>query len=222
MPRTRVFDVEEAIDIATELFWRQGYDRTSLSDLTQAIGITPPSFYHAFGSKEALFEKVVEVYRASHFRFFEDSLAQPTALGVAERYLHGSADAYTDPKHPMGCLGINNVLPSVDEKDGVRRILLATRIDMRRKLLSRFNAALASGDLPTSAKSEDLVRFLQVVSYGLSIEAQSGANRKALHRAVDVALRVWPPAKRTKSKRPVVNDPVVPASIRQADLKKLR
>ena len=60
MGRPREFDIEKAIEIATNLFWEKGYEGTSLSDLTKAIGITPPSFYFAFGSKDGLFEKVLE------------------------------------------------------------------------------------------------------------------------------------------------------------------
>ena len=62
MGRPREFDIEKAIETATNLFWEKGYEGTSLSDLTKAIGITPPSFYFAFGSKEGLFRKVIERY----------------------------------------------------------------------------------------------------------------------------------------------------------------
>ena len=58
MGRPREFDIEKALDTAGELFWRKGYEGTSLSDLTGAIGITPPSFYFAFKSKAALFRQV--------------------------------------------------------------------------------------------------------------------------------------------------------------------
>jgi hypothetical protein len=63
MGRPREFDIEKALDTAGELFWRKGYEGTSLSDLTGAIGITPPSFYFAFKSKEALFKQVVDRYQ---------------------------------------------------------------------------------------------------------------------------------------------------------------
>ena len=61
MGRTRIFDMEEAIGTATKLFWR-GYDRTSLTELTGALGIGAASFYFAFESKEALFRQVMDRY----------------------------------------------------------------------------------------------------------------------------------------------------------------
>ena len=87
MGRLRELDVEKALDPASELFWRKGYEGTSLSDLTGAIGITPPSFYSAFKSKEALFKQVVDGYQCGHLGFFAEALNQTTPLGVAERVL---------------------------------------------------------------------------------------------------------------------------------------
>ncbi len=104
MGRPREFDVEKALDTASELFWRKGYEGTSLSDLTGAIGIMPPSFYSAFKSKEALFKQIVDRYQCGHLSFFAKALNQTTPLAVAERVLYGFADAYTTKPHPPGCL----------------------------------------------------------------------------------------------------------------------
>jgi AcrR family transcriptional regulator len=83
MGRPREFDIDEAIDIALDLFWRNGYEKTSLSDLTGALKISPPSFYFAFGSKEQLFKKALDRYASVQIRHFEEALRQPTSLGVA-------------------------------------------------------------------------------------------------------------------------------------------
>jgi AcrR family transcriptional regulator len=60
--RPRAFDLDEAVDRVLELFWRQGYAATTVTDLTAAIGINPPSLYKAFGSKQELFERAVQRY----------------------------------------------------------------------------------------------------------------------------------------------------------------
>ncbi|HEY2401461.1 MAG TPA: helix-turn-helix domain-containing protein, partial [Steroidobacteraceae bacterium] len=85
MVKPRVFDVETALQTATWLFWRQGYEGTSLSDLTSAIGITPPSFYNAFGSKEELFRQVLENYTRTRLGYAEEALDCPTAHLVARQ-----------------------------------------------------------------------------------------------------------------------------------------
>ncbi|WP_219816748.1 TetR/AcrR family transcriptional regulator [Arthrobacter sp. ZGTC131] len=60
--RKRAFDDQVALDTAMELFWRQGYEGTSIADLTLALGINPPSLYAAFGSKRELFERTLDRY----------------------------------------------------------------------------------------------------------------------------------------------------------------
>src|ERR1700733_7112105 len=84
MARPRVFDVDKAVETATELFWRNGYERTSLADLTTAMGITPPSFYFAFGSKEGLFKRALQHYYKTRLSRAEQAFDQPTSRGLAE------------------------------------------------------------------------------------------------------------------------------------------
>ena len=100
MGRPREFDVDKAVDTALDLFWRHGYDKTSLEDLTSAIKITPPSFYFAFGSKEQLFKKSLERYMSNQFGYFEEALSQPTSLGVATFLLKGFAESLYQPGSP--------------------------------------------------------------------------------------------------------------------------
>ena len=69
--RPRSFDRDAALRAAVELFWREGYDRTSVSMLTAAMGVTPPSLYAAFGDKHRLFEEAAEAY----FRATRDALS---------------------------------------------------------------------------------------------------------------------------------------------------
>ena len=60
--RPRAFDRDQALELALDVFWRKGYEGASLSDLTEAMGINPPSLYAAFGDKEGLFMEAVQRY----------------------------------------------------------------------------------------------------------------------------------------------------------------
>src|SRR5258708_33535804 len=82
--RPRCFCKEEALDKAMTVFWRQGYEGASLSDLTKAMGINSPSLYACFGSKEGLFKAVLERYDQRREIFMTGVLASPTAAAVAE------------------------------------------------------------------------------------------------------------------------------------------
>ena len=195
--------MEKALDAATKLFWRKGYDGTSLNDLTKAMGVTPPSFYFAFGNKEGIFRQVVDRYVQSCRGLAEAACDEPTAREVAARFLHGLADIFTDSVHAPGCLGMNSSLPCT-AGDPIRAWLAEHREQFRQKLRDRFVEARKAGDIVPEADPDALARFVVVVAWGMAIEAQSGAGRKDLYRAIGVALAAWPDdAKPSMPKRAV-------------------
>src|ERR1700733_10256091 len=85
--RPRSFCTEKALDSAMQVFWRKGYEGTSMVDLTEAIGINSPSLYAAFGSKEGLFRAVLERYDARRKDLMDKVLAAPDAKSVARLFL---------------------------------------------------------------------------------------------------------------------------------------
>ncbi len=94
--RPRSFDREAALRKATLTFWEQGYEATSIADLTRVMGIAAPSLYAAFGDKRTLFGEVVETY-ATHFGGFGDRAMdeEPTARRGVARMLREAAAEYT-------------------------------------------------------------------------------------------------------------------------------
>ena len=193
MGRPREFDIDTAINTATELFWRKGYEGTSLSDLTGAMGITAPSFYFAFGNKEKLFRVVVERYYETQLELLEGALREPTARGVAEKFLYGYADVLTGRSHSPGCLALNSSLPYAKD-DIVRAWLAELRSELIVRLRKRIAKARGTTDRPLNAESDVLARYIAVLAWGLAVEAQSGARRKDLYSAIAVGLAAWPAA----------------------------
>ncbi|HVE07360.1 MAG TPA: TetR/AcrR family transcriptional regulator [Paraburkholderia sp.] len=191
MARPRVFDVDTAIETAMELFWRHGYERTSLSDLTSALGITPPSFYHAFGSKEELFRKVLDHYASTRLGYAEEAVNCPTAREVATQMLARFAELYTDPKFPPGCLAFNCSLAG-GSPEGLQRELARQRKARLLRLRKRFEAAQQTGDLPADADPETLGRYLLTLGWGMASDAWTGARRADLLRTAELAMKAWP------------------------------
>src|ERR1700680_2711046 len=111
--RPRAFDAEKALDRAMQVFWRKGYLGTSLSDLTDAMGINRPSLYAAFGNKKSLFRKVLDRYAKGPSVYLSEALREPTARAVVERLLHGVVDLLTDPHTPTTCMWVPRRLSPV-------------------------------------------------------------------------------------------------------------
>src|SRR5687767_8324381 len=105
--RPRAFDREAALAEATRLFWLKGYEATSISDLTQAMGIGSPSLYAAFGSKEALYAEALRHYGDSYKAlFWTKFFAAGTAREAVESFLLDSSAALTGSllDIPRGCM----------------------------------------------------------------------------------------------------------------------
>jgi AcrR family transcriptional regulator len=192
--RPRAFDQEEVLDVAMRLFWDHGYDGTSMSDLTEAMGINRRSVYAAFGNKEALFTAALERYLAGPGAFPEKALALPTAREVAEAFLRGSVEAFTSPGRPPGCMVVQSALTCGDAAESVRSDLAARRVAGVDGFRERFDRAQADGDLPADIDTHALASYLVALSHGISVQANSGIGRAALSRTVDLALSTWPSA----------------------------
>lgn len=190
--RPRAFDVEQALETAMNLFWKQGYEGTSLTDLTDAMGINRPSLYAAFGNKEELFRKVVERYGSGPGRHGTTSLTEPTARQVAEAMIRGSVNLLGDPDHPRGCLMVHGALACSEDSAEVQQDMAAMRRSAETQLCERFARAQAEGDLPAAANPADLARFVQAVTQGMAVLAASGATKEELSRVGELAMRAWP------------------------------
>jgi len=192
MGRPREFDVDDALETALQLFWRKGYEGTSLSDLTEAMGITRPSLYSAFGNKESLYRKALDRYRTERACMAAAALGEPTSRAVVETLLYGFCDAATDPHCPGGCLAVNSTLACSDQAAAVRDEQIAQRRELELALATRFEVCRAAGDLPDSSSPSDLARYVMTMFQGLAVQAGSGASREELRNVVAMVLRGWP------------------------------
>ena len=192
--RPRGFDTDEALERAMRVFWEQGYEGSSLTDLTRAMGINRTSMYAAFGNKDNLFRRALERYTEGPAEYGTRALQEPTARQVATVFLTGSVHATTRPGCPAGCLGVQGSLAAGATAHDARDALIAWRNEGESRLRERFQRAVDEGDLPSDTDSALLARYIMTVSNGVAVQAASGATRDDLQRVADVALRNWPPA----------------------------
>ena len=190
--RPREFCVDQALAAALGVFWAKGYDGASLADLTDAMGITKPSLYAAFGNKEALFHKALDLYEAEKLAYTREALKQPTARAVAEYYLRMALAAQMSSCDPKGCLGVISATACGAEADTIREHVMERRRSSQAALVARFQEAQAAGEFPPGLQPEDLTQFLYTLLQGMAVQAGSGATRATLERVVDTSLAVWP------------------------------
>jgi AcrR family transcriptional regulator len=192
MGRARAFDTDEALDRAMTVFWTKGYEGASLADLTEAMEISRPSLYAAYGNKEELFRKALERYGEGPSSYERDALAQPTARAVAEGLLRGAADVQTDPATPAGCLAVLGSTYCAEESSPIGKTLIAFRLAGHAAIRERFERARAEGDLPANADPKALTHYIGTAVCGMAVLAASGVTRKELERVIELTMRAWP------------------------------
>lgn len=191
--RPRAFDRDEALGLATRLFWLKGYEGTSIVDLTDAIGIEAPSLYAAFGSKKELYAAALRNYGDNYQGFVWDNLrAAATARDAAMAYLMDSAAALTGSvaDFPRGCMATLSSVGGAGHPE-LGDLVRAARASVFDRLKARFDRAVTEGDLAESVDVASLARFVQNVQFGMSILARDGARRADLEPVARIAMLGW-------------------------------
>jgi AcrR family transcriptional regulator len=201
--RPRAFDREEALRRAVALFWERGYEGTSVGDLTEAMGVSKPSLYAAFGCKEAIFREAIALYDAVEGEPVQRALnREPTARAAVEAVLRHNARAYADPVKPQGCMIVLSSLIGAAENEGIRRFLADARADGEAALRRRIERGVADGDVPAAADARRIAAYYATVLHGLSVQARDGAATEALDAIVDCAMTSWEPLVGSGARRP--------------------
>ncbi|BCL74491.1 TetR family transcriptional regulator [Jeongeupia sp. HS-3] len=189
--RPRNFDRAQALDLALQLFWHQGYEGTSIADLTAAIGIPPASLYAAFHSKEALYREVLALYAeregASTRRALDEA---PSAYLSMRCVLVEAAQRFVSAT--PGCLITTAVLGCAPENRGAAAAATTMRNAVLVLFQQRFDRAVHTGELPPDTETAALARCYGAVLQGMSIQACDGASVAELTALADAALTLFP------------------------------
>lgn len=178
--RPRSFDRDAALAVAIELFWRAGYEETTIAMLTKAMGVTPPSLYAAFGDKDSLFREASALYFRRTCEAVDSAATRPTAREAISVMLDDTASAHTDRKTPLGCLMLTEPR------------LVAQREDIHNRLKRRIAQGITDGDLPTTVHPDRLASFLVAVMRGMSGCARDGGSAEEVLAIADLAVAAMP------------------------------
>jgi len=187
--RPREFDREQALLKARDLFWRQGYEGTSMSDLVAELGIASARIYKAFGSKELLFREAIASYENHEGGFAERAFSEETGVRAAiKRLLEDAVTLYSRTDLPQGCMVVSSAVSVSAENSSIKIWLAEHRLLRTQGIIERLRLAVKNGELPADTDADSLGDYFAVFLHGLSIQARDGVTKDRLLAAVNVAL----------------------------------
>lgn len=173
-------------------FWRHGYETTSISDLTAAMGITAPSLYTAYGDKQQLFLEAMRLYAGSPYDIEQALGEAPTAREAALRMLVAAAEAFTGDLTPRGCLLASATASGSTASAAVQREVAQVRQEILSRLMERIDRDVGQGLLPERADSRSLATMVIALIQGMSVLARDGTDRQDLLAMATGAMHAWP------------------------------
>ncbi len=185
------FDRERALRQAMLLFWRHGYESTSLNDLTSTIGVKPSSIYTVFKDKKSLFLESVSLYLSGPVT--SQTIINDAATGyeAAQGLLHAAAIGFTGKDTPAGCLLATSAISCSQASSDVQSHLAAIRLGIEQELREKIKQSIKLRHLPKTADAFALAAHTMAVIQGLSTMARDGATRAKLLKVSNLAMQVW-------------------------------
>lgn len=174
------------------VFWRHGYETSSIADLTGAMGITPPSLYAAFGDKKQLFLEAARLYAGDPAEFAATIDRAPSAFDAALEMLDTVAAAFTGDDTPRGCLLASATASGSSAAEDVQRAVADIRRGISADLAARIARDIADGALPPDTDAAALAGMFVALIQGMSALARDGATRQTLQAVAKAAMRAWP------------------------------
>jgi AcrR family transcriptional regulator len=175
------------------LFWSKGYEGATLEDLQAAMGgITPPSFYNAFGSKEELFKEAVDLYVSTVAANVVGALERaPSARAGIEAMLRTAIEGFCRAGRPHGCMLVSSAVKCARGNERVEAYARSIRLAAAEPIKRRLKRAVQDGELSASIDAGRLAAFYATVAQGLGLRAGDGVSRAELISAVDGAMAAW-------------------------------
>lgn len=191
MARPRSVPEDVAVERALLAFWEHGYDRTSIADLSEAIGVGPSSIYNTFETKEGLFRRATARYLETYAAPTVELLSTDSSDGVVEftrNLMRGLATLYTTKGQPRGCAIFQSGGSGSPSDSRACAITQGLKHGIEQGIRKRFESFASRGE-KLSASPRTLAQFVVSVLCGISQLASDGANRKELFKVVEHTAR---------------------------------
>lgn len=190
--RPKCFNEEQALEKAMTLFWKYGYEATSMSDLTFAMGITAPSLYSTYGDKSELFNRCIDYYLKHESCSMEMIFKHVHSIKLAmELYLIENLKRLVQKDKPKGCMLVVSTMNCSIQNQQIQQSISQKRQLSKSNLLEKLLAAQASGEISTQANIQAMTDYYMTILQGLSLQARDGATFEQLESVVHMAMQTW-------------------------------
>ena len=184
------FDPDVALDAAMQVFWRNGYENTSMQDLLEAMQLSKSSLYQAFGGKPALFERCIARYGDEMIGALRDALQRsPSGLGFIRRFLESVLDEARGVCEARGCLVLNTANEFARRDARIAEAVSQGLGRFREVLQAAVERAQREGDIPKQRDAAMLANFLVSTMSGLKTMSKAGADEDTLRGIVELGLK---------------------------------
>ena len=186
--RPTEFDRQEALEKSMELFWRNGYEATSLAELIEEMGIGRQSLYNTFGDKHSLFIEAAKHYTNSNGQHLINTLQSPgSPVGNIRKALEQVVEFLVSGEC-RGCLLTNSIVELAPHDEEVRKIVQSMVNRMEKAIKATLDRAVAEGEISATKDTRAIARFLNNTVHGLVVMGKASASRAALQDVVKIAL----------------------------------
>jgi len=184
MPWKKQFDIDETLERAMHVFWRQGYEATSIQDLVTAMGIHPGSLYPTYGNKRALFIRALRHYEALFLERFDAYVREHSPRqAIIAVFKDIVSDALENPGY-SGCLLANTTLELAPHDEEVAGIVAKGLRKTEAFFRGRIKAGQSAGEILVSINPTETARVLLGLLNGLRILARGRPERPVLNALV--------------------------------------
>lgn len=192
--RPRKVDPKDALKTAMMTFWEKGYERTSMTDISNATGMAKPGLYANFGDKDEIFKKALALYNDEMGGPMAEELVSSSAplKDALRTSLSGMMHSIKGSGQPMGCFVINSTFECGAGDEGIKDKVCDLNISRRDAYLARLKRAKAEGELNETAEEMALANYFAGQSAAIGVMAQSGVEIGDLEAMIEVSLSVLP------------------------------
>jgi len=192
MARTKDFDEDDVLEKAVELFWRKGYNATSMQDLVDGLGISRSSLYDTFGDKHTLYIKALEKYKASGSgqmcHIVSNAASAKEAIRKLLELAIGEASADEQRK---GCFMVNAEVESAPHDEQVSQMICQNDQQVEDAFYAAIKKGQENAEISNTKDARALARFIMNTVKGIRVSAKSTTDKTFFEDIINVTMSMF-------------------------------